>query len=162
MATNELKALTEIFNNTIFRIPDYQRGYAWGEEQLKEFWEDLQNLDLERVRYHYTGLLTIDNINKEYVKSLENWKDDLWVFERGFESFYIIDGQQRLITIIVLIKVIIDRFDDDETINFYKKNDLRKRFLYEKVGRCRSFIFGYEKDDPSDQYFRTRILGQHS
>ena len=29
MANNQLSTLNEIFNNKLFRIPDYQRGYAW-------------------------------------------------------------------------------------------------------------------------------------
>lgn len=33
-----------LFKEKIFRIPDYQRGYAWQREQLRAFWEDLVNL----------------------------------------------------------------------------------------------------------------------
>lgn len=39
----------------IFRIPDYQRGYAWQKQQLNDFWEDLINLNSSRK--HYTGLI---------------------------------------------------------------------------------------------------------
>lgn len=35
---NELKSLNEIFQYKLFRIPDYQRGYAWKESQLVDFW----------------------------------------------------------------------------------------------------------------------------
>ncbi len=31
----ELTSLAEIFNQKILRIPDYQRGYAWQDDQLK-------------------------------------------------------------------------------------------------------------------------------
>ena len=44
----ELQTLQQIFQHRIFRIPDYQRGYAWGEKQWIDFWEDLVNLDTER------------------------------------------------------------------------------------------------------------------
>lgn len=157
---NELKTLAEIFNNRIFRVPDYQRGYAWGEGQLVQFWEDLINLDLGRIRYHYTGVLTLEPIEEEDARRSEKWKDDLWVFERGFRPFYIIDGQQRLTTIIVLTKVILDRFDEHEAINFYEKRDLRKRMLMEEVGGHRTFILGYERDGRSEDFFRKEILGQ--
>ena len=33
-------ALAEIIEGRYFRVPDYQRGYAWGERQLAEFWEE--------------------------------------------------------------------------------------------------------------------------
>ena len=54
---SELQSLSIIFQNRLFRIPDYQRGYAWLEPQLRDFWEDLINL--QKDRYHYTGLLSI-------------------------------------------------------------------------------------------------------
>ena len=37
---NELQSLSMIFQNKLFRIPDYQRGYAWQEFQLIDFWEE--------------------------------------------------------------------------------------------------------------------------
>ena len=46
---NELKSFSEIFNECIFRIPDYQRGYAWGTDQLVDFWEDLINLPQGKI-----------------------------------------------------------------------------------------------------------------
>jgi uncharacterized protein with ParB-like and HNH nuclease domain len=38
---NDLLSLTDLFNRSIFRIPDYQRGYSWGGLQLEEFWSDI-------------------------------------------------------------------------------------------------------------------------
>ena len=29
-----------MFQNRLFRIPDYQRGYAWTRDQLIDFWDD--------------------------------------------------------------------------------------------------------------------------
>ena len=58
----ELRSLTEIFNNTLFRIPDYQRGYAWGETQILDFWNDLVNL--VDKHNHYTGMLSLKEIDK--------------------------------------------------------------------------------------------------
>ena len=46
------KTISEIFNKGIFRIPDYQRGYAWKNYELEKFWQDLMNLQEER--FHYT------------------------------------------------------------------------------------------------------------
>ena len=60
---NELQSLSQIFNKRIFRIPDYQRGYAWQGQQLRDFWEDIVNLQSDR--YHYTGLLSLKKLNIE-------------------------------------------------------------------------------------------------
>jgi len=40
------KSLDSLFKEKIFRIPDFQRGYAWKHDQLKDFWEDLINLQM--------------------------------------------------------------------------------------------------------------------
>lgn len=37
MSDTKLLSLSEIFNNKIFRIPDFQRGYSWEERQLEDF-----------------------------------------------------------------------------------------------------------------------------
>ena len=94
MASNNLETLSELFNDKIFRIPDYQRGYAWGNLQINDFWSDLNNLDKDRI--HYTGMITVEN--KE-------------------EYYHVIDGQQRLTTIMILLKVVLDQFDDEDWID---------------------------------------------
>ncbi|MDD5615185.1 MAG: DUF262 domain-containing HNH endonuclease family protein [Candidatus Methanoperedens sp.] len=160
MAESKLQSLVEIFNQKFFRIPDYQRGYSWEEEQLDDFWVDLENL--KPNKFHYTGLLTVESIEKKNIERLEKWHDDLWMFDKGLKAYYIIDGQQRLTTIIILLKVIIDKFDESEGINFEPRNTWITRFLYQQYGQYKSYVFGYEKDNPSDEFFKTKILNQVS
>lgn len=161
MADNKLQSLTEIFNEKFFRIPDFQRGYSWGKIQLEDFWEDLVNLKSDSI--HYTGLLTIEPIDSKTIKNIEKWQDDLWLFDRGFGAYYLIDGQQRLTTSIILINELLSKFSDDEGINFNSKQDLLKKFLFQTYNESyKSYIFGYEKDNPSDEYFKTKILNQES
>ncbi len=160
MANNQLQTLTEIFNNRFFRIPDYQRGYAWQKEQLNDFWEDIENL--RDGKNHYTGLLTIEAVNKKDVEKKESWETDLWLFQKGFKACYVIDGQQRLTTSIILLEVILSRFDDSDSLNFEEVRILRSKYLYQSAGKYKSFVFGYERDNPSDEYLRTAILGQNS
>ncbi len=50
----ELESLQSIFKDRIFKIPDYQRGYAWTTRQLKDFWEDIVNLPSERYHSGHT------------------------------------------------------------------------------------------------------------
>ena len=95
---NSLENLWEVFNRGLFRIPDYQRGYAWQEgkrgqkSQLGEFWDDLINLDAKRE--HYTGLLTLNRLSADSTPKV----------------YEVVDGQQRLTTAVILIKVLLERF----------------------------------------------------
>lgn len=59
---NELQSLSMLFQNRLFRIPDYQRGYAWQQPQLVDFWDDIINL--QEDRYHYTGLLSLKQLKR--------------------------------------------------------------------------------------------------
>ena len=161
MSDNKLQSLTEIFNQKIFRIPDFQRGYSWEEDQLEDFWEDIINLKEEKV--HYTGLLTVEPIDKKSVQQIEKWQDDLWLLEKGLSAYYIVDGQQRLTTSIIFINEILSKFADDEGINFDTKEFWVNKFLYKEFGAdYKSYIFGYEKDNPSYEFLKTRIFKEES
>ena len=99
---SELESLKNIFKDRIFKIPDYQRGYAWTTRQLKDFWEDVVNLPSDR--FHYTGLLSLKKVEKAVWK---NWNDERWLSEdRGYKPFHVVDGQQRLTTFVIFIQAI--------------------------------------------------------
>ena len=161
MAETKLCSLNEIFNERFFRIPDFQRGYSWENSQLEDFWNDLINL--KAGKSHYTGLLTIEPILRANIEGSDKWKDDLWLFERNFKAYYLIDGQQRLTTSIILINEILSFIKDGDDIFFNSKDYWVNKFLYQSYkNEYKSYIFGYEKDNPSDEFFKTKILKQKS
>ena len=95
----ELQTLAKIFNNRIFRIPDYQRGYAWGSRQLSDFWSDLRRTTTDRL--HYCGQLTLERADES---AWTRWGDDSWIIsDAGYEPYMVVDGQQRLTTAIILL-----------------------------------------------------------
>lgn len=128
MAATKLETLSEIFNQKFFRIPDYQRGYAWEEKQLKEFWNDLKNLKDDGS--HYAGLITVEEV-KEKDKKTERWSEDKWLFDKGLKAYYVIDGQQRLTTCIILIDSII-KFVSKNEINYTPKRNCKANFYTKK------------------------------
>jgi len=79
------------------------------------------------VRIHYTGLLTVEPITKKSVEKIEKWQDDLWLFERDLGAYYLIDGQQRLTTSIILINELLNQFKDNEGINFKSRGGKDQR-----------------------------------
>lgn len=155
---NQLLTLSKIFTERLFRIPDYQRGYAWSEKQLNDFWSDLEQI--KEKENHYTGVLTLEEVPEEiYTK----WQDDFWIINsRNYTPYYIVDGQQRLTTSIILIQTILENVDDDEVLNFTNKEDIIKKFIFDSKDRkkTRSYIFGYEHDNPSYDFLITKIFGE--
>ncbi len=153
MAT-ELQSLSKIFNNRIFRIPDYQRGYAWGDRQLADFWSDLARVGPDRT--HYCGQLTLEKVMDD---GWRQWDGDSWLVEdAGFEPCFVVDGQQRLTTAIILIHCILETFQPDDLLTGLKVSELRDRYLSKSKGVLQSCLFGYAKDNPSHEFFRTQIL----
>lgn len=94
----QLLALPHIFENRLFTIPDYQRGYAWEKKQVEELLKDIDHLMNDGVALrHYTGTLVIsqpDGINEG--------------------EFHVVDGQQRLTTLVTLMRVLSEHLSEDE------------------------------------------------
>lgn len=166
---NELQSLSQIFQNKIFRIPDYQRGYAWQDSQLRDFWEDIINLQPDR--YHYTGLLSLKVLTRVDSQKLGN--DDTWLLQSGFRAYHIVDGQQRLTTFIIMLNEIIEfacglpenegKSDEEIYLGFENIKDIRAKYISRKRppdGLIITYMFGYENDNPSAEYLKYRILGQ--
>jgi hypothetical protein len=165
---DEPKPLDSLFREKIFRIPDYQRGYAWQREQLKAFWEDLVNLSSERS--HYTGVLTLTAIPRVSESDKEFWLVD----DHNYRVYHIVDGQQRLTTFIIFVQAIVDfvkslpenQDKEDESIYLTETQnvaDVQRRFLFKVKptgDQFRTYKFGYTRDNPSYDYLRHMILGE--
>lgn len=163
---NELQPLSQLFQNKLFRIPDYQRGYAWQQPQLADFWDDLVNLQPDR--YHYTGLLSLQNLKSTDIKS---WGSDLWLVEIGYRPCHIVDGQQRLTTFIILLNEIVSfvrnlpenkgKSDKDIVLGYETLSEIADKYIYRKRppnGMVTTYLFGYDVDNPSAEYMKYKIF----
>ena len=167
---NELLSLTALFERNIFRIPDYQRGYSWGNLQLEEFWSDVLNLLPDRD--HYTGMISLKKLDKNYTSD-EKWNDERWLLDNwNYSAYHIVDGQQRLTTFIILINEIVnfykqlhpDKNENEIFINSIPLTKIIEDYLVivkpDSDDIIKSFKFGYEVDNPSYEFFKHKILGE--
>ena len=160
---NELLSLQKIFNEAIFRIPDYQRGYSWSNQQLEEFWSDLTSL--LPFQEHYTGMISLKKLNpKDILMSVDKWNEEKWLIDAGFSIYEVVDGQQRLTTLIILINEIINYCKENkiEELNSTLLSEIEEKYLFKSKPNniIRTYKFGYEEDNPSYRYFRHVILGE--
>lgn len=92
------KTIKDLFDGSrIFNIPKYQRAYAWEEDQLKAFIEDLENQDSNKDHFFGTILL----------QKLQTQPQD-----GEFTTIDIVDGQQRITTIIIFMKLLLIQQED--------------------------------------------------
>lgn len=160
---NDLLSLQKLFNETIFRIPDYQRGYSWSNQQLEEFWSDLTSL--LPFQEHYTGMISLKKLEpNSIINSVDKWNEEKWLVNSGFTVYEIVDGQQRLTTLIILINEIVSYCKEKniEELNSTLLSEIVDKYLYKTKPNniIRTYKFGYEEDNPSYQYFRHVILGE--
>ncbi len=90
---NHVVSLDELFHKRVFRIPDYQRGYSWETRQIREFLEDLELLGSNN--FHYTGTVVLHALHSELHRMDEDGNQ--------YTLVAIVDGQQRLTTIVLLL-----------------------------------------------------------
>ncbi len=164
---NELQSLSEIFQNRLFRIPDYQRGYAWQMPQLVDFWDDVMNL--QEGRNHYTGLLSLKPLKR---KDITSWGNDVWMVDKGYKACHIVDGQQRLTTFVVLINELVAfitetseyKADPSSAVLGYDRLDaVREKYICQKrppSNYITTYLFSYETDNPSAEYLRYKVFNE--
>ena len=162
-------SLDDLFTKKVFRIPDYQRGYAWQAEQLRQFWDDL--VYLADGRSHYTGLITLREIPRRCFD--ERTKVHFLITAHAHRVYHVVDGQQRLTTVIVLLQVLVEllralpdnRGKPDHDIyvtEFLTVDDVVKKYIYRTPPNkeFKTYKFGYDTDHPSNRFFRHGIIGE--
>ena len=162
--------LDSLFQQKLFRIPDYQRGYAWQPEQLKDFWEDLVNLS--GGRSHYTGVLTLKEIPAAEIRVSDK---EFWLVEdHSYRLYHIVDGQQRLTTFVVFLQAFVNfikalpEYEGVADNAIYITDslsvaDVQGKFLFRTKptgDQFRTYKFGYTVDNPSYEFLRYKILGE--
>lgn len=132
----EAQNLSELFSTRIFRIPDYQRGYAWGEKQLSELWDDLEEIPIDKngeYKKHYTGTI--------FLKEIQANSDEKWYNRAKF--YDVVDGQQRLTTISILLFELLKATE----IGYAEeaKEDLIKQYIAvsNRTGESKVYRFSY-------------------
>jgi len=98
----ELYTLQQQYADTFFKIPKFQRSYAWEKDEWDDFWRTIGERALEidttdnRHSPVFMGAIVLQEIQSETIGSKE------------FKNCYIIDGQQRFVTISVFMAVVRD------------------------------------------------------
>ena len=112
---NKLKSFDDIMQERhFFRIPDYQRGYSWEKQQRADLLKDIEDLIEGGKEYrHYTGTI---------VASLSENKN-------GYEVFDVVDGQQRMTSLILLLSVICRKLKGLKVGNRNKCKEVFSKFI---------------------------------
>jgi hypothetical protein len=100
----------------LFRIPDYQRAYSWGERQRADLFEDIREA-ARSGRDHFMATVVALALEKRLIDADE------------FNVVELVDGQQRLTTLVILFKAIEKAFNTDQKMGINIRNDLRRMLV---------------------------------
>ena len=144
----ELLAIPELCNKNFF-IPDYQRGYRWGEIQIRQMLEDIYCFIYDKNAagsFYCLQPVVVKKMTPDEVAANK--------LESAFDNntwYEVIDGQQRLTTIriILALESQIDRFNKMRFNMYYQtRPELGKLFdklgIYEENER---FIVKFDNDN---------------
>ena len=109
---------------TNFLIPDYQRPYAWGEQECQTLWDDIFSFAIPNE-----DAFSFDSSSEYFLGPIVTF------FNSGKQE--VIDGQQRLTTIMLLLRAFLDKFEyakDQESVST-KENIQKCLFKTSELGR---------------------------
>lgn len=93
--------LEELLERRLFRVPEFQRAYSWESKQRQDLFDDITKiLNYPVARHHFMATVVCLDTNK---------KEEIGADE--FTTVNIVDGQQRLTTLIILLKAISKLLD---------------------------------------------------
>ena len=140
--------LPGLFANKCFRIPNYQRGYAWGESQLNDLWDDIMDIQKNGATYrpHYTGAITLQQIDVNDLTPAEKK-----LSSTGMEYYNVVDGQQRLTTIVIMLNALKNKVTTG-------KKQLINNYIVTNNNVCR-FIYS-DTNGNSYRFFMKNIIGE--
>ncbi|ETT65650.1 DUF262 domain-containing HNH endonuclease family protein [Paenibacillus sp. FSL H8-0457] len=149
------RTINEIFNGSrILEIPFFQRAYVWGETQWERLLEDVENVSRTRTPYFMGSVIL-----KQQLTDTSSTVGDVRT---------VIDGQQRLTTLSILLKVLClknnslkkfdkrFRLDDESNVLKHNHNDIE---AYNTIMDLNSIQTTNRKDNISlaYQYFADNL-----
>jgi uncharacterized protein with ParB-like and HNH nuclease domain len=129
-----------------FRIPEYQRPYVWGFEQINDLLDDLTFAQQTKPDSEYF-LGSIVFQTKPAAPDLN----------RSFPENDVLDGQQRMTTLLLLLAVIRDLTDDFKTEKKCQEYIYQEADEYEEIPERTRIVYSIENTVQNffDEYVKT-------
>lgn len=102
-----------------FLIPDYQRPYAWKEPECQTLWEDI-----------FTFAFPDNDYSKFNSENDEYFLGPIVTFKNDDNKMEIIDGQQRLTTLMLLLRAFYERFGNMQDENSKKTRENLEKCIW--------------------------------
>ncbi len=132
-------SIKDVFAERWYKIPEYQRPYVWGKEQVTELLDDIM-AEVEKNKEYRDS-------NREYFLGSLVWK--ITPKDNGtskYEEFEVLDGQQRLTTMLLITAVIRDIVMDSECISACNEMIFQKANRFRNIPERPRIVFGIREE----------------
>lgn len=135
----------DIFSRMWFRIPEYQRPYVWGPDEINELLGDLTFAMKEKPEFDYFLGSLVFQSKKTVLGSQEFDENDL------------LDGQQRMTTLLMLFATIRDLTGDIEAKENCQECIYQKSQKYKKIPERTRLFFAIREETQKfiEDYIKT-------
>ncbi len=116
MKATEAKLLDFLKQSPQFAIPIYQRTYSWTARECQQLWDDILRTGHD------------DGIAAHFVGSIVYIEKGLYQVSSQ-SPLLVIDGQQRLTTVMLILESLARRLGDTEPVDGFSAKKLRSYFL---------------------------------
>ena len=115
------KQINGIFiTNKLLEIPFYQRSYVWGESEWERLLEDIRDMCERREEYFLGSIILKDTVFGEDESNPEKFA----------AKYVVVDGQQRLTTLLIMMRVIAILNDELENFDYYFFKNMKKENIH--------------------------------
>jgi len=116
MKATETKLLDFLKKSPQFIIPIYQRAYSWQESECRQLWNDIMRTGGD------------DTLSAHFIGSIVYIEDSLYSVT-GHTQLLVIDGQQRVTTVLLVIEALARQIGEVEPFDGFSETKLRNRYL---------------------------------
>ena len=116
MKATEAKFIDVLKKSPQFVIPIYQRTYSWTERECRQLWDDIVRTGCnDAIAAHFVGSIVYIEQGLYQVSSQS--------------ALLVIDGQQRLTTVMLILEALARRVGDGEPVDGFSAKKLRNYYL---------------------------------
>lgn len=140
-----LKSVYDLLDKNYF-IPSYQRGYRWGKRQVQDLLEDLYKFATDNNKtegaFYCLQPVVVKKCDEKTISDnnlFSELDDNVW--------YEVIDGQQRLTSLYILFKYLINKSRIDDMKEEYGKNLFQ--IAYQTLGMSKAVLENPEIPDNS-------------
>ena len=116
MNAKEAKLLGFLKKSPQFEIPIYQRTYSWTKPECSQLWDDILRTGAD------------DDISSHFLGSIVYIEKGLYSIS-NHSPLLVIDGQQRLTTVMLIIEALARQLGDQEPLDGFSAKKLRNYYL---------------------------------